>query len=110
MAVFAVHAPRDMRGSSKRGRLNEGVEEGVEGALVLAFVCREEQATGAGEVGGWCPCMVATSRTGVALGRISEHVAGNEVVSVGCRFGPDLGRIWTWTKNEVCSTLDSLQL
>ena len=29
MAVFAVHAPRDMRGSSERGRLNEGVERRV---------------------------------------------------------------------------------
>jgi hypothetical protein len=28
----------------------------------------------------------------------------------GTRFGPVLDRIWSWTKNEVCSTLDTLQL
>jgi len=92
MAVFAVHAPRDMRGSSKRGRLNDGVEEGVEGALVLAFACRKEQATGAGEVGGWCPCLVATSRTRVALGRISPSTWRATKWSAR---DADLGRIWT---------------
>jgi len=72
--------------------LNEGVEEGVEGALVLAFACREEQVIGAGEVGGWCPCMVATSRTRVALGRISPSTWRATKWSA---WDADLGRIWT---------------
>jgi len=65
MAVRAVHAARDKRGSSKRGRFNEGVEEGVEGALVLAFACREEQAIGAGR---WaCGVRAWRTRLGHAL-------------------------------------------
>ena len=93
MAVRAVHAARDKRGRSKRGRLNEGVEEGVEGALVLSFACREEQATGAGKVGGWCPCLVATSRTRVSLGRISPSTWRATMWSA---WDADLG--WTWTE------------
>ena len=64
----------------------------MEGALVLAFACREEQATGAGEVGVWCPCMVATHLRRVhPLRHSTEHVSRNDVVSVGS----DLDRIWT---------------
>jgi len=100
-----------MRGSSKRRRLNEGVEEGVEGALVLSFACREEDATGAREVGGWCPCMVATHQRRVHPLRHSvEHVSGDGVAMVESDFGPATGRNSIWTRNEVFQARLALQL
>ena len=47
-----------------------------------------------------CPTVEAFHRTRV----------GQRCGQRGKRFGPDLDRIWTWTKNEVCSTLDTPQL
>jgi len=45
-----------------------------------------------------------------AIEAFHRERAGQRCGQRGKRFGPDLDRIWTWAKNEVCSTLDTLQL
>ena len=70
---------------------------------------KAEMEVAAMEVGALC--MVATHQRRVQpLRRFLEHVACSEVAGVGGDFGPFPCRIRRWAKNEVCSTLDTLQL
>jgi hypothetical protein len=43
------------------------------------------------------------------LGRFPKQVVGDHVGDVGRVSRPTLGQIWSWAKNEVCSTNDALQ-
>ena len=48
-------------------------------------------------------CMVATRSPRVLpLRHSTEHMSGNDVVSVGDKFGLATCRIWRWAKYEVC--------
>ena len=53
--------------------------------------------------GGAHWCMAATRQ-------FIEHVVCSEVAKVGRQFGPFLGRIGPWAKNEVCLSRRALQL
>ena len=95
------------------GESEPGVERGEEGTRVsVHFDSRAwggllaSSRAGGGALGhgchapATCPPVEAFHRTH------AEQQSGLG----GTRFGPVLDRIWLWTKNKVCSTIDTLQL
>jgi len=90
----------------------EGVEEDRESSLALVHNGAERTGQGGGGSNGGGRSLPGrhVPDTRRPLKHKREHLAGDGMASVGRRFGPDVDRIWAWTKNEVCRTLDTLQL
>ena len=84
---------------------SEGRHEEVDGDVRQRPVCPKHDEKRAGARG------MEVGRAALAwLPRrhFIEHVSCNDMDGVGRVFGPCQGRIWTWTKNEVCQARPAL--
>ena len=66
----------------------------------LALTGKSKVEVAAMEVGALCKVATRSPRV-LPLRHSTEHVSGNDVVSVGDKFGPLPVRILTWAEYEV---------
>jgi len=66
-------------------------------------------AAARGNGGGELPHGCHALDTRRPLRNSTEHVAGSKAISVGSRFGPFAGQIWTWAQKQSCSPHNALQ-
>ena len=82
-------------GSRRVWRGEGGIRDGKEGRPSAPGIREAESKAEVTAMESLNSCMVATRSPRVLpLRHSTKHVSGNDVVSVGSRFEPDLDRIW----------------
>ena len=111
-----IRAAARARDREREGRWEgERVSQGELGRSVFTPEGRRGRDRAATRQAARCKWRVRSVHGGHALDtrrplrRYTEHVAGSKAISVGSRFGPFAGQIWTWAQKQSCSPHNALQ-